>query len=56
MVHKKDDPTKKLHAIKVLSKETIDAKNLRKYAMTERNVLSALNHPFMVKLVYAFQS
>ena len=55
-MHKKDDPSKKLYAIKVLSKQMIDSKNLKKYAMTERNVLSALNHPFMVKLVYAFQS
>ena len=55
-MHKKDDPSRKLHAIKVLSKQMIDSKNLKKYAMTERNVLSALNHPFMVKLVYAFQS
>ena len=27
-----------------------------KYALTERNVLSLTNHPFIVKLVFAFQS
>jgi len=30
--------------------------NLVKYALTERNVLSILNHPFIVKLNYAFQT
>ena len=28
--------------------------NLIKYALTERNVLSITNHPFIVKLNYAF--
>jgi len=27
-----------------------------KYALTERNVLSVLNHPFIVKMNYAFQT
>jgi len=27
-----------------------------KYALTERNVLSITNHPFIVKLNYSFQS
>lgn len=27
-----------------------------KYALTERNVLSLINHPFIVKLNYAFQT
>lgn len=30
--------------------------NLVKYAMTERNVLSLTNHPFIVKLNSAFQT
>jgi serine/threonine protein kinase len=42
--------------MKVLSKSRLATNNLKRYAMTERNVMSALNHPFMVKLVYAFQS
>lgn len=27
-----------------------------KYALTERNVLSLTNHPFIVKLMFAFQT
>ena len=27
-----------------------------KYALTERNVLSLTNHPFIVKLLFAFQT
>lgn len=30
--------------------------NLTRYAMTERNVLSISNHPFIVKLDSAFQT
>lgn len=56
LVHKKDDATKKLHAMKVLSKDKVMTKNLKRYALTERNVMSVINHPFMVKLNYAFQS
>jgi ankyrin repeat protein len=54
LVEKKN--TKTLYAMKVLSKDKIMAQNLVKYAMTERNVLSITDHPFIVKLSYAFQS
>jgi serine/threonine protein kinase len=30
--------------------------NMVKYALTERNVLSVIKHPFIVDLKYAFQS
>lgn len=56
LVHRKGDETKKLLAMKVLSKDKVMTKNLKRYALTERNVMSVINHPFMVKLVYAFQS
>jgi serine/threonine protein kinase len=56
LVHRKGDETKKLYAMKVLSKDQVMNKNLRRYALTERNVMSVINHPFMVKLNYAFQS
>ena len=56
LVHKKGDPAKKLFAMKVLSKDKVMTKNLKRYALTERNVMSVINHPFMVKLNYAFQS
>jgi protein-serine/threonine kinase len=45
-----------LYAMKVLDKEKIISKNLTIYALTERNVLSQINHPFMVSLHFAFQS
>ena len=54
LVEKKDMCT--LYAMKVLSKDKIMLQNLVKYAMTERNVLSVTDHPFIVKLNYAFQS
>jgi serine/threonine protein kinase len=43
-----------LYAMKVLSKDKVMNQNLVKYAMTERNVLSITNHPFIVKLNYTF--
>ena len=42
--------------MKVLDKKKIEKQNIFKYAMTERNVLSLLNFPFIVKLNYAFQT
>jgi serine/threonine protein kinase len=45
---------KKIYAMKVLEKEKIVGKNLVRYAKTERNVLSIMDHPFIVKLNYAF--
>jgi hypothetical protein len=40
--------------MKVLPKSKFIGHNLIRYALTERNVLSILNHPFIVKLRYAF--
>ena len=48
--------TKVLYAMKVLSKDRVMGHNLLKYAMAERNVLSLSNHPFIVKLNFAFQT
>ena len=48
--------SKVLYAMKVLSKDRIMGQNLMKYAMAERNVLSLTNHPFIVKLNFAFQT
>ena len=48
--------SKTLYAMKVLSKDRIMGQNLMKYAMAERNVLSLTNHPFIVKLNFAFQT
>lgn len=40
--------------MKVLDKKKIFKDNLKKYAITERNVLCQIDHPFIVKLRYAF--
>jgi serine/threonine protein kinase len=42
--------------MKVLDKQTIMRQNILRYAMTERKILSTINHPFVVKLYYALQS
>ena len=47
---------KKNYAMKILRKERIMGQNLSKYAIAERNVLSLSNHPFIVKLNFAFQT
>ena len=48
--------TKHNYAMKILRKERIMGQNLSKYALAERNILSLCDHPFIVKLNYAFQS
>lgn len=50
---KKD--TKELFAIKALKKRNLILKKQLKYAVTECNVLKMCNHPFVLKLHYAFQ-
>lgn len=42
--------------MKVLKKDKIIGQNLIRYAMTERNVLSYIRHPFIVSLNFAFQT
>jgi len=44
-------------AMKILRKSTLNKTgNLLRYAMTERNVLSYVRHPYMVSMHYAFQT
>lgn len=45
-----------VYAMKVLQKDRIISQNLVKYALTERNVLSYMKHPFIVTLNFAFQT
>ena len=45
---------KEIFAIKVLSKEKIVKKNLTRYALTEKKILSLVKNPFIVKLYAAF--
>mmetsp|Transcript_5320 Transcript_5320/g.5276 ORF Transcript_5320/g.5276 Transcript_5320/m.5276 type:complete len:510 (+) Transcript_5320:194-1723(+) len=54
LVEKKD--THEYFAMKILRKNKVMGQNIVKYAMTERNVLSYMRHPFIVGLKYAFQT
>lgn len=45
-----------LFAIKILQKSKILSENLVNYTISEKNILSQINHPFIAKLHYAFQS
>lgn len=42
--------------MKVLNKTKIKQQNLIKYAITERNVMATMQHPFIVRLRFAFQT
>ncbi|CAD8136549.1 unnamed protein product [Paramecium octaurelia] len=52
---KKKDEQNSLYAMKVLRKEKISQK-LLPYIQTEKSILSVIDHPFIVKLHYAFQT
>ena len=43
-------------ALKTLKKEKVLGNNLIRYAFTERNILKNINHPYIVKLNYSFQT
>jgi len=46
----------KEYAMKVLSKAEIIKSKITRYAVTEKNVMSRISHPFIVGLNYAFQT
>ena len=46
----------KLYAIKILNKKNIYNPTEKQNIRTERAVLAKLNHPFIMKLYYAFQT
>jgi len=48
--------TSRAYAMKILQKRQVFNRNLLRYAMTERNVLSYIRHPYIVSLYYAFQT
>lgn len=50
--HLKDN---NLYALKVLKKKYILEKNQERHIMTEKQILSAIEHPFLVKLKMSFQ-
>jgi len=51
--HKRTD---EVYAMKVLQKSRILSSNLLRYAVTERNILAYVRHPYIVSLHYAFQT
>jgi serine/threonine protein kinase len=53
LVRKKTD--QKLYAMKVLNKQNIVKRKQVQHTKTERKVLGTMNHPYIVKLHYAFQ-
>lgn len=46
----------KLYALKAIKKQKILGTNIMRYIQTEKEVLSLIKHPFIVKLHYAFQT
>jgi len=54
LVRKKDDGM--IYAMKVLRKEAIIARKQVAHTKAEKSILQKLNHPFIVKLNYAFQT
>mmetsp|Transcript_36013 Transcript_36013/g.57639 ORF Transcript_36013/g.57639 Transcript_36013/m.57639 type:complete len:704 (+) Transcript_36013:20-2131(+) len=54
LCRKKD--TQKLYAIKVLKKQHVVKRKQVAHTKTERSVLGLVDHPFVVKLHYAFQT
>ena len=48
--------SKKLYAIKILNKKNVYNQIEKQNIRTERTVLAKLNHPFIMKLFYAFQT
>ncbi|CAD8166775.1 unnamed protein product [Paramecium pentaurelia] len=56
LVEKIGQEPKKYYAMKILKKEDIDTSNIIKSAQIEKDVLKIMNHPFIVKLNYAFQT
>jgi serine/threonine protein kinase len=45
-----------LYALKVENKKQLMSKKQLKYAVMEANILKKLDHPFIIKLYYSFQT
>ena len=54
LVEKKDD--KKVYAMKILKKKAMIKRNQVTHIKAERRIMELIDHPFIVKLRYAFQS
>lgn len=53
-VQKKD--TGKIYAMKILNKEQLKMRDQIEHTITERRLLATMEHPFLVRLIYAFQT
>ena len=54
LVRKKDSGL--LFAMKVMSKRFVSGDGKLRQVMSEKNIMASLDHPFIVKLHWAFQS
>jgi len=54
LVRKKE--TNEIYALKILKKGNIEVRNQKTHVKTERNILIEVNHPFVIKMAYAFQN
>jgi serine/threonine protein kinase len=54
--HVKHKQTEFEYAMKIMEKSKVAKGSLLRYAVTERNVLSYIRHPYIVSLHYAFQT
>lgn len=56
LVKKKDDPSGTLYALKTLRKAALVKRNQLAHTTTERKILQDIHCPFLVHLVFAFQT
>ena len=54
LVEKKSD--KKIYAMKILKKKAMIKRNQVNHIKTERKIMELIDFPFIVKLIYAFQT
>ena len=54
LVQKKDD--QKIYAMKILKKKAMIKRNQVNHIKTERKIMELIDHPFIAKLIYAFQT
>ena len=52
----KKNGSEKIYAMKVLKKKVLVIKNQVEHVKTERLIMSMIDHPFIIKLRYAFQN
>lgn len=47
---------RKLYAMKILSKKTIQERKMMRYVLNEKDIMIRLDHPFIAKLHFSFQN